>query len=140
MWVFLVERSGLAEARVGSGGVAVGRGVAGRGAPAAGGVGGAGSAVVGSGAAGADRRALPARGRRAAARGVDGWAADDRDGDLRAADGAQAALSVGVSRTGGRGVGLDPFAALLPDLAERAGAGRVDGAQAHAATRCRDGV
>ena len=49
-----------------------------------------------SGVVGADRGALAARGAGDAAGGVDRWAADDRDGDLRAVDGAQAALSVGV--------------------------------------------
>src|SRR4051794_33390604 len=50
-------------------------------------------------------------------------------------DGAQAALSVGVSGAGGGGVGLDPSAPLLPDLAVRAGARRVDDPQADAAAR-----
>ena len=67
--------------------------------------------------------------------GVDGGPADDRDGDLRAVDGAQAALSVGVSDVGGGGVGLDSSAPVLSDLADRAGAGRVDGAQADPADR-----
>ena len=45
-----------------------------------------------------------------------------------------------VPDAGGGGVGLDPSAAVLSDLAERAGAGRVDGAQADAADWCRDGL
>ena len=44
---------------------------------------------------------------------------------LRAADGAQAALAVGVPDAGGGGVGLDASAAVLPDQPGRAGAGRV---------------
>ena len=71
--------------------------------------------------------------------GVDRGAADDRDGDLRAVDGAQAALPVGVSDVGGGGVGLDSSAAVLPDLAVRAGAGRVDGPQVDQADRGGDG-
>src|ERR1700682_1299353 len=46
-------------------------------------------------------------------------------------DGAQAALPLGVSDAGERGVGLDSSASVLPDLAVRAGAGRVDGEKAH---------
>ena len=58
---------------------------------------------------------------------------------LRPVDGAQAALPVGVPDVGGGGVGLDSSAAVLPDLADRAGAGRVDGAQADPADRRGDG-
>ena len=49
---------------------------------------------------------------------------------LRAVDGAQAPFRVGVRDVDARGVGLDPSAAVLPDRVDRAGAGRVDGAQA----------
>ena len=63
-----------------------------------------------------------------------------RAGDVRAVDGAQAALPVGVPDAGRGGVGLDSSAQVLPDLAERAGAGRVDGPQAHPVDRCGDGV
>jgi hypothetical protein len=135
----LVEGRECADALVWAGGVAVGRGVADRGARVAGGSRGAGCAGVGSGAAGADRGALAARGRRDTAGGADGWAADDRDRDLRALDGAQAALSVGISDADGRGVGLDSPAALLSDRAVGAGARRVDDPQADRADRGRDG-
>ena len=54
-------------------------------------------------------------------------------------DGAQTALPVGVSHVGGGGVGLDSPAAVLPDLVDRAGARRVDGAQAGASDRRGDG-
>ena len=47
---------------------------------------------------------------------------------------------VGVQDASGGGVGFDSLAPLLPDLAERAGAGRVDGPQAHQAVGVRDGV
>ena len=49
--------------------------------------------------------------------GVDGWSSDDRDGDVHSVDGAQGALSVGVSDAGGGGLGFDSLAAVLPDLA-----------------------
>src|ERR1035441_4307883 len=52
----------------------------------------------------------------------------------------QGALPVGVSDVGGGGIGLDSPAAVLSDLAVRAGGGRVDGAQADQADRCGDGV
>src|SRR5437588_853803 len=55
-------------------------------------------------------------------------------------DGAQAAVSVGVSDVGRGGVGLDSPAQVLPDLADRAGAGRVDRAEVDASDRSRDGV
>jgi hypothetical protein len=47
---------------------------------------------------------------------------------------------LGIPDVGGGGVGLDSPAQFLPDLAERAGAGRVDGAQADAADRGGDRV
>jgi hypothetical protein len=53
---------------------------------------------------------VPPGGRRGAAVGADRWAADDRDGHLCSADGAQAAPSLEVSDAGGGGVGLDPSA------------------------------
>jgi hypothetical protein len=61
-----------------------------------------------------------------------GRAANTRDGDLCAVDGAQAALLLGLSDAGRGGLGLDPSAAVLPDLVIGAGSGRVDGPQAHA--------
>ena len=118
----------------------MGRVVAGRGEGVAGGSGGAGCVVGRPGVAAADRGALAAGVAGDGPVGVDGGAADDRDGDLRAVDGAQAALPVGVSDAGGGGVGLDSSAPVLPDRLGRAGAGRVDGPQAHQAGRGRDGV
>ena len=53
----------------------------------------------------ADRGAFSSRGGRGSAGGADGWAPDDRGGDLCPDDGAQAALSVGVSDAGRGGVG-----------------------------------
>src|SRR5271155_5223164 len=47
--------------------------------------------------------------------------------------------SVGVSNACGGGLGLDSLAAVLSDLAERAGAGRVDGPQADQAAGRGDG-
>src|SRR5215207_11014124 len=137
---FLVERGVHAEALGVAAGVAVGRVAAGGGEGAAGGSGGAGCAVGRSGAVVAVGGALAAGVRADRAGGVERGPADDPAGDVRAVDGAQAALSVGVPDAGGGGVGLDSSAPLLTDLAERAGAGRVDGAQADAADRCRDGV
>ena len=52
------------------------------------------------------------------------------DGDLRAVDGAQAPLRVGVRDVDAGGFGLDSSAAFLPAGTDRAGARRVDGAQA----------
>ena len=72
--------------------------------------------------------------------GVDGGAPDDRAGDVRQVDGAQAALPVGVPDAGRGGVGLDSSASVLSDQPGRAGAGRVDGPQAHQADRRGDGV
>ena len=71
--------------------------------------------------------------------GVDGWAADDRDGDVRAVDGLEAALPLGVGDAGGGGVGLDSSASVLPDRVVGAGAGRVDGQEADPADRAGDG-
>ena len=45
----------------------------------------------------------------------------------------------GYRRLVARGVGLDPSAAVLPDLVDRAGAGRVDAAAVDQADRVRDG-
>ena len=137
---FLIERGVHADACGRAAGVPVGRRVAARGQGAAGGSGGAGCAVVRSRAAVADRRALAAGVPGYGPVGVDRGTADDRDGDLYPVDGAQGAVSVGVSDVGGGGVGLDSSAAVLSDLTVGAGAGRVDGAQAHAPDWRRDGV
>src|SRR6266550_3200018 len=114
---FLVERGVHADAVGGSAGVPVGRRVAGRGEGAAGGSGGVGWVVVGSRVAVAAGGALAPGVRADRACGIDGGPSDDRAGDIRAIDGAQAALSVGVSDASGGGVGLDPSAAVLPDIA-----------------------
>ena len=91
------------------------------------------------GAVGADR-ARTGGGRRAARPlGGGSWPADDRDGELCAVDGGQAALGLGLRDAGARGLGLAASAALLPDRARRAGAGRVDDAQARPPARSRDG-
>ena len=128
-----------ADAVGGAGGVVVGRGPAGRGQAVAGGPGrarpGAGRSGVDDGAAGA----LAPGGGGYWSGGADRRATDDRDADLHSVDGAQGALPVGVSHIGGGGVGLDPPAPLLPDLAGRAGAGRVDGAQVDPPDRARHG-
>jgi hypothetical protein len=124
-----------ADAFGGAAGVVVGRGVAGRGQGAAGGSGGVGRVAGRSWVVGADRGAVQARGDRGQAGGVDRWAPDDRDGDLHPVDGAQGALPVGVPVVGGGGVGLDSSAPVLPDQFVGAGAGRVDGPQAHQADR-----
>ena len=118
----------------------MGRGVAGRGQGVAAGSGGAGSAALRPWVAWPDRGAFPAGGVGIVSGGVDGWSPDDRDGDVHSLDGAQDALPVGVSDACGGGLGLDSFAAVLPDFVERAGAGRVDGPQADQATGLRDGV
>ena len=70
---------------------------------------------------------------------VDRGTADAPAGDLRQVDGAQAALPVGVPDAGRGGVGLDPSAPVLSDQPDRAGAGRVDGPQAHPQDRAGDG-
>ena len=135
---FLVERGVHADALGGSAGVPVGRRVAGRGQGAAGGSGGVGCAVVRSGVVVADRGAVASGVRADRQVGVDGGSPDDRVGDLHPVDGAQAALSVGVSDVGGGGVGLDSSAAVLPDRVDRADAGRVDAAAVDQADRVRD--
>ena len=116
--------------------VVVGRAAARGGAGVARRSGAVGRAALRSGAAGADRAALGA----GAGAGGGGAVCRSRpavvgDGDLRALDGDQASVRVGVRDVDARGVGLDPSAALLPAGPERAGAGRVDGAQAHAPGR-----
>ena len=137
-WFLIVERSLCADALGGAAGVLVGRDVADRGAGVAGRSGGVGSGVgrsrAGDGAGGAV--ASRAGGDRPV--GVERWAADDRDGDICQVDGAQAALSLGVPVVGRGGVGLDPSAEVLPDRIVRAGAGRVDGPQAHPSDRAGD--
>src|SRR4051794_7841242 len=135
---FLIGWRVDADALGAAAGVAVGGVVAGRGQAVARGSGGAGCAAVRSGVAVAAGRALASGVRADRTGGVDGGPADDRDGNVRVLDGAQAALPVGLQVLGGGGVGLDPSASLLPDLALGAGAGRVDGPQAHQADRVRD--
>ena len=117
----------------------MGRRFAGRGEGIARGSGGAGCVVGGPGVVVAAGGALASGVRADRPGGVDGGAADDSARDVCAVDGAQAALSVGVSDVGGGGVGLDSPAAVLSDLAHRAGPGRVDGRQADAADRRGDG-
>ncbi len=136
---FLVERGVHADALGRAAGVPVGRRVALGGQGVARGSGGAGRGAVRSRVVVAVGGALAAGVSGHGPVGVDRWQADDRVGDLRAVDGAQAALSVGVQDAGGGGVRLDSSAPVLSDLADRAGAGRVDGAQARAADRCGDG-
>jgi transposase IS66 family protein len=76
--------------------------------------------VVGSRVALAAGGALAPGARADGVAGVDGGAPDDCAGELRAVDGAQAAVPVGLSDFGGRGVGLDSSAALLSiSLTER---------------------
>jgi hypothetical protein len=94
---------------------------------------------VRSGAAGAVRRVLAARGARVGGVGGRSRASNDRDRDVRAVDGPQVASRLGLPDAGRGGVGLDSSAALLPGRAERAGARRVDGPQAHAPHRTADG-
>ena len=83
---------------------------------AAGRSGGAGRVACRSGVARADRGALASGGCADAAGGVDRWAPDDRDGDLRPVDGPQAALPLGVQDACGGGVGLDSSAQVLSNL------------------------
>jgi hypothetical protein len=137
---FLVEREEHVDASGWAAGVLVGRHVADRGEGSPAGSGGVGCVVGRSGGVVAGRGAVSSRGARGSAGGVDGWAADDRDGDVYPDDGAQAALPVGVSVVGGGGVGLDSSAPLLSDQLVGAGAGRVDRSQAHSAVRPGDGV
>ena len=122
-----------------AGGVSVGRVVAGGGQGVAGRLGRAGSGAGRSGVDDGVVGALAPGGRGDWAVGAVRWAPDDRDGDLCAVDGSEGSVSVGVSGAGRGGVGLDSSAPVLPDLAMRAGARRVDGPQAHAADRLRDG-
>src|ERR1700733_8117635 len=93
---FLVERGVHADVVGAAAGVAVGRVAAGRGEGAPRGPGGVGCAVGRSEVAVAVGRALAARVPGEWAAGVDGGAAEDRAGELRAVDGAQGALPVGV--------------------------------------------
>ena len=116
------------------------RRAAGRGQGAAGGSGGVGCAVVRSGVVVGDRGAVAPGVRADGQVGVEGGPPDDRDGDLYPVDGAQAALSVGVSDVGGGGVGLDSSAPLLPDLVDRAGPGRVEPRRVDQADRGGDRV
>ena len=118
----------------------MGRHLADRGEGVARGSGGVGCAVGRSGGVVADRGAFPSRGARGPAGGPDGWAPDDRDGDVSPDDGAQAALPVGVPVVGLRGVGLDSPAAVLSDQSVGAGAGRVHDPEVDAAVRAGDGV
>src|SRR5208283_825670 len=64
--------------------------------------------------------------------GPGAWAAFDRDGDIRAVDGDQAPLRLGVRDVDEGGVGLDPPTAVLPTGTDRAVARRVDGAEVDA--------
>ena len=137
---FQVDLGGVRADAVGAaGGVVVGRVAAGRGEGVASGSGGAGPGAVGPRADDGAVGALAPRGHRHGSCRVDRRATDDRDGDLRAVDGLEGALSVGVPDVDGGGLGLDPLAPVLPDLAVGASAGRLDGAQADAACRGRDG-
>jgi hypothetical protein len=130
---FMIDLGGVsADAVRGRGGVVVGRAASGGGAGAARRSGAPGRAAVRSGSVGADRGAVGA-GARAGQQVRRSRPAVAGDGNLRAVDGAQAPLRVGVRDVDARGVRLDPSAALLPAGSHRAGAGRVDGAQAHAA-------
>jgi hypothetical protein len=97
--------------------------------------GGVGQAAHRSGAAGANPGAVGA----AASRRwlpVGAGAPDNPDGDLREVDDRQTPLRLGVRDVDARGLGLDPSAAVLPAGADRAGAGRVDGPQAHTPVGC----
>src|SRR5450755_4860312 len=94
---FLAERGTYADTLVRPGGVLVGGIAAGGGQAATRRSGGAGSGVVRPAAAGSDRGAVATGVSRDRPAGVDRWAPDDRDGDLRPVDGAQGALPVGVS-------------------------------------------
>ena len=108
-------------------GVVVGRGAAGGGARAA-----RGSRPAGSRPGGwvvvADRSGVGADRART-------WSAVDRDGDVRAVDGDQAAHRLGIRDADAGGVGLVASATVLSDRDRSAGAGRVQGAQAGAPAR-----
>src|SRR5438128_12142926 len=136
---FLVERRTHADTPRGAVGVVVGRGVAGGGARAAGGSGTDRSAARRRRVVVADRRAVALGVRADRAACAERGTPDDRDGDVRAPDGPQGALWLGVSDPGWRGVGLAASAAFLPDRPVRAGTGRVDDQKAHAPGRARDG-
>ena len=123
MGLFLIEEDADAAFVGRAGGVAVGRGSAGRGAGIAGGSGGVGCVAARCGADAADRGAL-------ARRGDLPRPSDDRDGELCALDGGQAAHGLGIRDVGAGGLGLAASAPLLPDRAWGARAARVDGAQA----------
>ena len=101
---------------------------------AAGGSGGAGRAAERSGAAGADRAALARSSSRPGGRDDGGRPTIAMETYVRLMVLKQR-YRLGLSDAGGGGVGLDPSAAVLPDRADGAGAGRVDGAQAHAPAR-----
>ena len=75
------------------------------------------------------------RSRRAGSARAGSWAADDLDADLRAVDGDQAPHRLGVRDVDAGGLGLAASAPVLSDRAWGAGAGRVDGAQAHPPAR-----
>src|SRR5438876_3601124 len=123
MGCFLVEEVVDAAAVGWAGGVVVGRGVAGRGAGTTGGSGGTGCAVGRSRVACADRVGLARGG------GLLG-APVDLDGGVCAFDGGQAAHRLGLRDAHAGGLGLTASAPVLFDRARRAGASRVDGAQA----------
>jgi hypothetical protein len=131
MGPFLVEEDACVEAVGRAGRVVVGRGFAGWGAGVAGGSGGVGRVAARSCAVGADRGVLGLRG--GGGQGERGSrASDDRDRHLCAADGDQAPHGLGLRDAGQGGLGLAASAAFLFDRAGGAGAGGVDGPQAHA--------
>lgn len=99
---------------------------------AAGGSGGSGCVVARPAVAPANRVGVERRGGQS-------WSPDDSDGGLCAFDGGQAAHRLGIRDAGARGLGLAASAAFLPDRARRAGAARVDGAQANQPARWRGG-
>ena len=125
---FLIEEAVDAVSVGWAGGVVVGRAAAGRGAGAAAGFAGAGRAAARPGAVCADRFLL-------AGSGALSRSSDDLDGELCAFDGRQGADGLGVRDAGAGGFRLAAFEALLPDRAWGACAARVDGAQAHGASR-----
>src|SRR4051794_1859999 len=110
---FLIGWRVDADALGAAAGVAVGRVVAARGEGVARGFGDAGCAAARSGVVVAVGRALASGVRADGPGGLDRGPADDRDGDLCAVDGAQAAIPVGVKVVGGGGLRLDPPAPLL---------------------------
>ena len=137
---FLIDLGGAcADALGGRCGVVVGRDPAGGGQGAARRSRQARRATLGLGVVGADRGAVGAgAGGGCPVRAV--WAAVDRDGELRAVDGDQAPLRVGVRDVDAGGLRLDPPAAVLPVWALTAAAGRVHGPQAHAPIAGRGGA